>query len=205
MDRGDGGLPAGCLSGSTLRSMRKVVPPEPPLSRGGVVLRPPLHDDRWWIAEACSDPEMKRWIPHLPEPYSEADASAHIQYALRHWGEGTGAVFVIEEVQGRAVGMIELHLDATDVAMASVGYWLARNGRGRGAATTALQLVSGWATVELGIVRVNLTTDPENHASQAVAERAGFRREGLLRAWSRVPGGRRDSVMFSFVRSDTES
>ncbi len=40
---------------------------------------------------------------------------------------------------------------------------------------------------------------PENPASQRVAERAGFTREGLLRAWLPTAEGRRDSVLFSLL------
>jgi hypothetical protein len=39
-------------------------------------------------------------------------------------------------------------------------------------------------------------------ASQRVAERAGFTREGLLRAWMPTAEGRRDSVMFSLLPDD---
>ena len=80
-------------------------------------------------------------------------------------------------------GTIGLRLFPDDRRLAEVGYSLRRRARGRGAATTALRLVSNWAIEELGIQRVNLMTAPENVASQRVAERAGFTREGLLRAW----------------------
>jgi [ribosomal protein S5]-alanine N-acetyltransferase len=74
--------------------------------------------------------------------------------------------------------------------------------RGRGLATTALRLVSRWAVRELGIARVHLTAHVDNPASQRVAERAGFRREGVLRAWEEIRGERVDLVMFSLVGSD---
>jgi len=51
----------------------------------------------------------------------------------------------------------------------------------------AVRLVAGWAFGALGIERLNLLTMPGNAPSQRVAERAGFSREGLLRAW--VPTG----------------
>ena len=95
--------------------------------------------------------------------------------------------------------MISLHLFAGDPGLAEVGYWLRREARGHGAATTAVRLVAGWAFGELGIGRLNLQTAPENLASQRVAERAGFTREGLLRAWLPTATGRRDSVMFSLL------
>jgi RimJ/RimL family protein N-acetyltransferase len=53
---------------------------------------------------------------------------------------------------------------------------------------------------ELGLGRVQLTADPDNLASQRVAEKVGFRREGVLRSHLRHPDGRRrDSVMFSLL------
>ncbi len=48
--------------------------------------------------------------------------------------------------------------------------------------------------------RLELIADPDNTASQRVAEKAGFRREGVLRSHLLHPDGRRrDSVMFSLL------
>jgi RimJ/RimL family protein N-acetyltransferase len=81
-----------------------------------------------------------------------------------------------------------------------VGYWCASGARGRGITTTALRLLSRYAFDELGLERLELVTDPDNHASQRVAEKAGYRREGILRSHIRHPDGRRrDSVMFSLL------
>jgi RimJ/RimL family protein N-acetyltransferase len=55
----------------------------------------------------------------------------------------------------------------------------------------------------LGVQRLELTTAPENVASQRVAERAGFSREGVLRGLvATKENGRRDSVMFSLLPAD---
>lgn len=138
---------------------------------------------------------MSRWIPHMPAPYERSHAVAHLERARTHWGTGEGALFVIE---GDApCGLIELRLH--EAGHASIGYWLAAAARGRGLATEALRLVSGWGLGTLGLARISLTTDPDNVASQRVAERAGYQREGVLRAWQPTPGGRRDSVMFSHI------
>jgi RimJ/RimL family protein N-acetyltransferase len=118
------------------------------------------------------------------------------------WAEGSGATFVIAHPAGSGLGTIGLHLFANDAGLAEVGYWLRREARGHGAATIAVCLVSDWAFGELGIGRLNLITAPENLASQRVAERARFTREGLLRAWMPTREGRRDSVMFSLLPDD---
>jgi RimJ/RimL family protein N-acetyltransferase len=49
-------------------------------------------------------------------------------------------------------------------------------------------------------VRAELIADPDNVASQRVAEKVGYRREGVLRSSLDHPDGRRsDSVMFSLL------
>jgi RimJ/RimL family protein N-acetyltransferase len=49
-----------------------------------------------------------------------------------------------------------------------------------------------------------LSAEPWNLQSQRVAERAGFRREGILRAYGEIDGRRVDYVSFSLVPSDLE-
>ena len=81
-----------------------------------------------------------------------------------------------------------------------MGYGGAREARGRGYTTRALRMVSRYAIEELRFGRLELITDPDNHASQRVAENVGFRREGVLRSHLLHPDGRRrDSVMFSLL------
>ena len=178
--------------------------PDPPLAAGGIVLRRLEPGDIPWITAACSDRELSRYVPGIPCPYTQADAQAFIERAARAWAGGSAATFVISQSAGGAgLGTLGLHLAAGDAGLAELGYWLTKEARGRGAATIAVQLVSRWAFTAVGIDRLSLQTAPENVASQRVAERAGFTREGLLRAWMPTPGGRRDSVMFSLLPADT--
>lgn len=177
--------------------------PDPPLAAGGIVLRTLEPRDIPWITAACSDRELSRYVPGIPYPYAESDAQAFIERAARAWADGGEATFVISNVpDGTGLGTIGLHLAARDTGLAEVGYWLAKEARGRGAATIAVQLVSRWAFAVVGIDRLSLQTAPENMASQRVAERAGFTREGLLRAWMPTRDGRRHSVMFSLLVTD---
>lgn len=109
-------------------------------------------------------------------------------------------MFVIEDTANHdGLGLVELDVSAHGPSVGSVGYWLRRDARGRGAATLAVRLVASWAFDALGVQRLQLTTAPDNLSSQKVAERAGFVREGLLRAWQPTASGRRDSVMFSLL------
>lgn len=167
-----------------------------------IALRKFRSKDVSWVAIACNRPEMARFVPVLPSPYTEEDAETFVAYAEQAWEEGSSAPFAIESVGGEPLGAVEVHRSGTDIGLAGVGYWLRPEGRGRGAATEAVRLVCEWAFRHLAIERINLITDPENRASQKVAERVGFHREGLLRAWHPTRQGRRDSVMFSLLPRD---
>lgn len=158
-----------------------------------IVLRPWREDDAPRVYAACQDPEIQRWLPGLPRPYTHEDARAFVTGTL-----GLGAhQFAITE-DGNVVGSIGLRLGKHETGQ--VGYWCAREARGRGITTRAMRRLCRYALDELRLERLELTTDVENRASQRVAEKVGFRREGVLRSHLRHPHGlRRDSVLFSLL------
>lgn len=81
-------------------------------------------------------------------------------------------------------------------------YWLDQSRRGTGIASEALDVVVHWVFQDFDIVRVQLVTHLDNQASQRVAERCGFQREGVLRAWEPVKDSQPDVVMFSRLADD---
>jgi RimJ/RimL family protein N-acetyltransferase len=74
-----------------------------------------------------------------------------------------------------------------------------RRARLVGQAVRGPPALARWAFAELGLARLELTCGPDNEASQRVAERAGFSREGILRSHVPFKGSRRDSVLYSLL------
>ena len=74
-------------------------------------------------------------------------------------------------------------------------------GAGRGGNTTrAVRRLCRSAFDVLRLERLALTADVDDVASQRVAEKVGFRREGVLRShMGDAKGSRRDSVLFSLL------
>lgn len=101
--------------------------------------------------------------------------------------------------QDVVLGSASLSEVRLDQGSAAVGYWLAPEARGRGVATQAVRVLARWAFAELGLARLELTCSPDNEASQHVAGRCGFSREGLLRSHVPFKGDRRDSVIYSLL------
>jgi RimJ/RimL family protein N-acetyltransferase len=165
------------------------------LAGEGLVLRPFGEDDIPAIVDACRDEDVVRWTS-VPSPYSEDDAREF----LRSLAPEAHAFAITDGASGEYLGSIDVRPE-TD-GRASVGYLVRREARGRGVASRALRLVSRWALAELGLARVTVLVEPENVASQRVAERAGFVREGVVRSWAEVKGTRRDYVVFSLLPAD---
>jgi RimJ/RimL family protein N-acetyltransferase len=59
-----------------------------------------------------------------------------------------------------------------------------------------------WVLRDLDLLRVEMTTTPENAAVPALARRLGFKQEGILRARNIERGQRVDIVWFGLLRED---
>jgi RimJ/RimL family protein N-acetyltransferase len=182
----------------------RFAPPDPPLVDDGVLLRPPEPRDARAIARACADPELARWLPRLPHPYRLADAESFVAHAAEAWRRGDEAIFAVADPRGdRVVGMLALE-PVRRRAGVEVGYWLAPAARGRGTMTRAVRLACAWAFAS-GWPRVEALVRPDNAASLAVCERAGFRREGVLRRALDDRGTLRDVVIVARLPDDPPS
>ena len=163
----------------------------------GVALRGWRLDDAPAVVAACRDPEIPRWIPFIPSPYTDEDARTYLQGCIDA-GDDRHPFAIVEPGSDRLLGAIDMRL--SQIRNGQIGYWIVAEARGKGVCTSALRALSRWALEELGLGRLELLTDPDNVASQRVAEKVGYQREGVLR--SHLPhrdGRRRDSVMFSLL------
>jgi RimJ/RimL family protein N-acetyltransferase len=167
-----------------------------------VLLRPWSSDDLPILVALGQDPTVARWFPVLPYPYTERDAVDWLQSEEKARENGTGIAFALEHTDsGEVLGGISLgNVDAL-LRTASIGYWLGAHARGHGHMTPAVRLVAAWAFETLGLARLEGTVDPENLASQRVAERCGFCREGCLRSSTiiRQTGERRDALVYGLL------
>lgn len=183
----------------------RLEPPNPPLRDGVIAVRPFRPDDVEAIVAACQDPDTQRWIPMIPIPYTIADARRYVMMTLQAWHDGTTAEFAIVDAQtDLLLGSIGLHIGPNPRRFA-MGYWVAPEARRRGVAVRAVRLVASWGFERLHIQRLALWTLPGNVASQAVAEKAGFRYEGLARNWETDRDDRpTDALMFALTPEDLE-
>jgi RimJ/RimL family protein N-acetyltransferase len=164
--------------------------PDPPLSDGVVTLRPPDERDLTAIHLGIHDPDVVRWLGH-----PASSAMDVLKQNRARWADGS-PTFAICELDDTCVGHVWVNVSAGDATIGYVGYFLLPGARGRGLATRAVVLLSGWAIRDLGITRLRLLTEPANERSLGVAVRSGFRRAGLLSGHAEIDGRVIDQVLF---------
>ncbi len=156
--------------------------PQPELKIKNLLVRPWRTDDAEAVFRACQDPAIQRWIP-VPRPYEMSHAIGFIaNVAIPSWDQRVGAYFgVFDDADGRLLGSMSLTRMDLDAHVAEIGYWIAPDGRGRGAATISGRAVATFGFDVLDLERIIWRADLGNHASRLVAQRIGVRMEGIAR------------------------
>lgn len=173
--------------------------PEPPLQGVGVVLRQWQHSDVDVLVAAGQDWAISRFRYSLPA--NNEEARKWLEATNRDRLTGNRLELAITKDRSRAIGSVSL----TDFGHgnAMVRYWLLPESRGLGLTTQAVKLLADWAFSALDIGRLAMLIEPENQASQAVAERSGFVREGLLRQLMEGRDGHRiDLLIYGLLPAD---
>jgi RimJ/RimL family protein N-acetyltransferase len=175
------------------------VKPPPALTDGVVVLRELQEGDRAVVLSTMRDELVARWL-NMPRAPTDRDFDSLVR--LAHNGRLTGDRFdftVTEAGTDVSVGAViasRRHRENYEVA-----YLAGPAGRGRGLMTRAVRLLCGWLFDE-GVGRIEVRTHPDNEPSQRLAERCGFRREGLERQSIWLHGRRADAIVWSLLPDD---
>lgn len=169
-----------------------------PLSDGNVELRVWQPEDAQWYAVTTQDSEIQLWTSEPPNLTTERVRNAIVEALAARTHLGTA---ITDADTGQLLGNAGIATTDDDPQVGEISYWLAPEGRGRGAATRAVRLLTAWAW-RCGLRRVELFTHADNLASQHVAERAGLVRERVVPNYRVVKGRPWNAVVYSLNRAD---
>jgi RimJ/RimL family protein N-acetyltransferase len=169
-------------------------------------LRPFAESDVDAVASACQDPEIARWIP-VPDPYARKDAVEFVtEVSTAGWQDDTMYNFgYFTREDGSLVGsmgLVRLAQLRSPERQAELGFWAAKEHRGKGYTAEAARAVIDWAFTDLGVERMEWVAAAGNAASRAVAESLGFVVEGLQRGRIVHRGVRRDAWIGALLPTD---
>ncbi len=137
--------------------------------------------------------DLRAWPASLPwaqfEPSLDAFEAfcrtSHADYLLR---KNLQLLMFLKE-NNVYIGGNGLHSIDWSVPKFEIGYWCRRQYQGQGLVTEAVRAVTAFAFDTLGAQRVVSLSDARNQPSRAVAERAGYALEGVLKNDRRTPHG----------------
>ena len=134
------------------------------------------------------------WAEH-PD---KAETLDHALRARKRLAGNDGFETVIVEGD-RIIGAIGYHGVDWRHRNTSIGYWLAEGHQGRGIMTAAVRALVEHAFDGWKLHRVEISAAPDNVRSRAIAERLGFREEGVLREAERFAGRYADLVVYGLL------
>ena len=111
--------------------------------------------------------------------------------------------FIIEKKDGTIIGFVN-HFNMLHPLgkLLEIGYAIARNERGKGFCTEAVTLILDYLFLSRSAERIQASTHADNKASQRVLEKAGFKREGMIRKALFNKGDWKDGVLYSILREE---
>jgi RimJ/RimL family protein N-acetyltransferase len=147
--------------------------------------------------------EISPWMPWCHPDYSMEDSETWVLARDEAWANEVEHSFVITDAQtGAFLGAVGLNQFNRDHRFANLGYWMRSSRARRGAATTATLLTARIALRTMALQRIEILAAVGNRASQRVAEKAGAKKEGVLRNRLSIRGLPHDAVMYSLIASD---
>jgi RimJ/RimL family protein N-acetyltransferase len=162
-------------------------------------------DEEWLdhVADLVADPDVLRFT-RVPQPPPDGFARSWITSYVVGREDRTRDGFAAVGGGGQFLGLgLAPQIDRASSEL-ELGYIVAPAARGRGVATQILRLLTQWAFRDLQAQRIFLIVDVENHASDRVAERCGYRREGVMRSIHLKQGQRIDATLWSRLPTDPD-
>lgn len=176
----------------------------PVLSGRGVLLRAPRPSDyvAWASLRDVSRDYLQPWEPAWgDDDLTRAAYRRRLGVYAREMELGTAwPLFVFDPSDEALMGAITLSNIRRGVAeTGTLGYWVGRPYSGRGVGTAAVQAMLAHAFGPLKLHRVEAACVPTNQPSRRVLEKAGFRQEGLARAYLKINGRWADHLLFGVL------
>lgn len=183
--------------------------PRPRLETDRIVLQRFTRRDSATLDEAIrvSLPDLNQWLPWARMDYENNDTSAFIRESINAWKEERAWDYSIrlKTDPARHVGNLSMWTVSKLGKIAEFGYWVRSDETSQGICTEALRLMLKESFTSLGYHKATLRIAVGNDASDAVARKAGFTREGILREELLIRGNWVDHTLWSLLDREYRS
>lgn len=195
----------------------------PTLASGTITMRPMRPADAEDIYRAVQDPEIPKFTT-VPAEYpidlaidfatTRAAASfvnkTELVFVIQdsrlrnssESGSGSGSGSVDYPYSNGFAGVMSLHTIDIPNHRAEIGYWLAREARGKGICSKAAEMITEYGLMTIGFKRIDGIVDVRNEPSKAALLKAGYEFEGIMKKYvTRRDGTQLDMALFAATKN----
>ena len=165
-----------------------------PIKTPRLLIRPPQMDDSNAVNSAIieSFDELHEFMDWANTKPSLKETEAYIQQALDNWilkknDEPYLPLFMFDKVSDVFIGATGYHHINWDIPTVETGYWICESHSGQGLMTEAINALTQYAFMQLGVKRITITCDVDNDRSQKIPVRLSYTLEATLKAHRRKP------------------
>ena len=101
----------------------------------------------------------------------------------------------------KVVGACGIKIDQHSPYIGEIGYFVDENHWGKGIATKSVELLEKIAFNKLKLKRTEILMNPKNTASEKVAIKHGYKKEGLMKKKVLVLGKYHDALLYAKIKS----
>jgi ribosomal-protein-serine acetyltransferase len=145
---------------------------------------------------------LEPWMPWISSTRAPADTLAFIRATRRQVADDDGLQFAVVAAEGAIAGVVGFHRFDWANRATSIGYWLAADRQGSGLMTAAVRALVDYAFGDRGLHRIEIAAAVDNARSRAVAQRLGFREEGVRRDAERHGERYLDLVVYALLETE---
>jgi ribosomal-protein-serine acetyltransferase len=149
-------------------------------------------------------PYLRQWLPWLDHCTSPDDTRTNILTSLEEADRGVSLALCIWQ-DGRIVGVTGFNSISKANRIGHIGYWLGEAYSGRGIMTRSVRALTEHGFTTLDLNRITIAAAVGNARSRAVAERLGFRMEGIAREAEWLYDHFVDHALYAVTRADWDA
>lgn len=144
---------------------------------------------------------LRQWLPWVDDTRAVEDTKTFIREAMQHNSDGSRLTTFIMANDQLAGSLGVIHFNREHLRC-EIGYWLRKDLQGQGIMTKAGEAFIDFLFKTKRIHRLEILIIPQNLPSRAVAQRLGFRSEGILRKALNMYGSFHDVEVFGLLREE---
>jgi len=144
---------------------------------------------------------LRRYLAWVDDTKSEIDSLEYIKRSLKGFAEKQSASYFIW-LNNEIIGTCSLWISNPDTMTCEIGYWIAESYTKKGIGSKCAKKLVNIGFTFFNANKIEITCAVDNISSNKIAEKLGFRHEGIIRNMEKVNDVIYDHNVYGLIKSE---